>query len=137
MPAAGVGQRLGASLPKQYLPILDVPMVVHTARALLAAAWIDELVVVVAPADPGGAAALFAGWPRVSVRAIGGASRRDSVLAGIESAEAEPGDWDPVPDSARPGPALAAPEALRQAAVRAPGGALLALPDAVTPTAPP
>src|SRR5690606_5031703 len=82
MPAAGVGQRLAAGLPKQYLPILDAPMIVHTARALLAAAWIDELVIVVAPDDAGRAASLFQGWSRVRVRAIGGASRRDSVLAG-------------------------------------------------------
>lgn len=132
MPAAGVGQRLAAGLPKQYLPILDAPMIVHTARALLAAAWIDELVVVVAPADPGGAAALFAGWPRVSVRAIGGASRRDSVLAGIESLDADPGDWVLVHDAARPGLPLSALEALREAAVRDPVGALLALPVADT-----
>jgi 2-C-methyl-D-erythritol 4-phosphate cytidylyltransferase len=132
MPAAGVGQRLGAGLPKQYLPILDSPMIVHTVRALLAAAWIDDVVVVVAPTDSGRAQALFAGWPRVSVRAVGGASRRDSVLAGIESLDADPGDWVLVHDAARPGLPLAALDALRDAALDDPVGALLALPVADT-----
>lgn len=132
MPAAGLGQRLGAGLPKQYLPIVDAPMIVHTARALLAAQWIDQLVVVVAPADPGRAEALFVAWPRVSVRAIGGASRRDSVLAGIESLDADPGDWILVHDAARPGLPLAALDGLRDAAVDDPVGALLALPVADT-----
>src|SRR5690606_30056922 len=103
MPAAGLGLRLGAGLPKQYLPILDAPMIVHTARALLAAQWSDQVVVVVAPADPGRAQALFTGWPRVGVCAIGGASRRDSVLAGIESLDADARDWVLVHDAARPG----------------------------------
>ncbi len=132
MPAAGLGQRLGAGLPKQYLPILDAPMIVHTMRALLAAPWIDEVVVVVAPADPDRAEALFMGWPRVSVRAIGGASRRDSVLAGIESLDADPSDWVIVHDAARPGLPLAALDALRDAALDDPVGALLALPVADT-----
>ena len=132
MPAAGLGQRVGAGLPKQYLPILDAPMIVHTARALLAATWIEELVVVVAPGDPGRAAALFEDWPRTSVRAIGGASRRDSVLSGVESLDADPDDWILVHDAARPGLPLAALDALRDAAVGDPVGALLALPVADT-----
>ncbi len=132
MPAAGVGQRLAAGLPKQYLPILDAPMIVHTARALLAAAWIDELVIVVARDDAGRAASLFQGWSRVRVRAIGGASRRDSVLAGVESLDAGPDDWVLVHDAARPGLPLAALDALREAAIADPVGALLALPVADT-----
>ncbi len=132
MPAAGEGQRLGAGLPKQYLPIVDAPMIVHSARALLAAPWIEQLVVVVAPAGAGHAEGLFVGWPRVSVRAVGGASRRDSVLAGIESLEAASDDWVLVHDAARPGLPLAALDALRDAAVDDPVGALLALPVADT-----
>lgn len=132
MPAAGQGQRLGAGLPKQYLPIFDAPMIVHSVRALLAAQWIDRLVVVVAPDDAGRAEALLAGLPRVSVRAIGGASRRDSVLAGIESLEAPADDWVLVHDAARPGLPLAALDALRDAAIEDPVGALLALPVADT-----
>lgn len=132
MPAAGQGLRLGADLPKQYLPVVDAPMIVHSARALLAARWIDELVVVVAPTDPGRAEALFAGWARTRVRAVGGVSRRDSVLAGIETLDAGAQDWVLVHDAARPGLPLAALDALRDAAVDDPVGALLAVPVADT-----
>lgn len=132
MPAAGEGQRLGAGVPKQYLPIADAPMIVHAARALLAAQWIDELVVVVTPGGAGRAEGLFVGWPRVSVRAVGGASRRDSVLAGVESLDAASDDWVLVHDAARPGLPLAALDALRDAAMDDPVGALLALPVADT-----
>ena len=132
MPAAGEGQRLGAGLPKQYMPIVDAPMMVHCARALLAAQWIDQLVVVVAPAGAARAEGLFVDWPRVSVRAVGGASRRDSVLAGIESLDAAGDDWVLVHDAARPGLPLAALDALRDAAMGDPVGALLALPVADT-----
>src|SRR5690606_41425624 len=68
-------------------------------RALLAAQWIDELVVVVTPGGAGRAEGLFVGWPRVSVRAVGGASRRDSVLAGVESLDAASDDWVLVHDA--------------------------------------
>ncbi|MBE0592065.1 MAG: 2-C-methyl-D-erythritol 4-phosphate cytidylyltransferase [Burkholderiaceae bacterium] len=132
MPAAGQGQRLGADLPKQYLPLVDAPMIVHSVRALLAAQWVDELVVVVAPGDAGRAGTLLAGWPRVRVRAIGGASRRDSVLAGIESLDAPDDDWVLVHDAARPGLPLAALDALRDVAIDDPVGGLLALPVADT-----
>src|SRR5690606_25900495 len=130
MPAAGEGLRLGAGLPKQYLPIVDAPMIVHCARALLAAQWIDQLVVVVAPAGAEYAERLCAGWPRVGVRAVGGATRRDSVLAGIESLDSADTDWVLVHDAARPGLPLAALDGLRDAAVDDPVGALLALPVA-------
>ena len=38
MPAAGVGARMGAGTPKQYLPIGGKPMLRHTARRLPVAA---------------------------------------------------------------------------------------------------
>ena len=37
IPAAGVGRRMGAGCPKQYMPIGGVPMLVRTVEALLAA----------------------------------------------------------------------------------------------------
>ena len=51
VPAAGVGARLGAALPKQYLPLAGRTVIEWSVAELLAADWIDEVVVVVAPAD--------------------------------------------------------------------------------------
>ena len=88
--AAGRGARLGAERPKQYLPCAGKPLLAHTLEAL-AAAWPFSAVVVairgedrglydetLAHLTPDAAAAL--GPP-----AIGGATRQQSVLAGLEA----------------------------------------------------
>ncbi|MFP5406835.1 MAG: 2-C-methyl-D-erythritol 4-phosphate cytidylyltransferase, partial [Gammaproteobacteria bacterium] len=75
---------MGAGVPKQYLPLDGDPMIRHAARALLAAPWIEHLLVVVAPDDERAAAAL-AGLPRTSILAAAGATRRDTVLAGLRA----------------------------------------------------
>jgi 2-C-methyl-D-erythritol 4-phosphate cytidylyltransferase len=129
MPAAGRGLRVGSTLPKQFLPINGEPMIAHAARAMLAVDWIDRLTVVVAHDDRERAEALFAGWSRIALRAVGGPSRRDSVLAGLDSIEeACDDDWVLVHDAARPGLPRVALEALRAAAIADPVGALLAVP---------
>ena len=37
IPAAGVGERAGTTVPKQYAPLLDKPMLMHTIAAFAAA----------------------------------------------------------------------------------------------------
>ena len=131
MPAGGTGSRLGAALPKQYLDLAGEPMIARAARALLAAPWIERLVVVVA-ADDARAAGVLAGLPRTVVLAEGGATRRDTVLAGLRWLAREqgvaPGDWVLVHDAARPGLDRASLERLRESLYRDPVGGLLALP---------
>ena len=51
IPAAGVGRRMGADCPKQYMPIAGVPMLVRTVEALLAASRVERVFVVVSPED--------------------------------------------------------------------------------------
>ena len=46
IPAAGVGRRMGADCPKQYMPIAGVPMLVRTVEALLAASRVERVFVV-------------------------------------------------------------------------------------------
>jgi 2-C-methyl-D-erythritol 4-phosphate cytidylyltransferase / 2-C-methyl-D-erythritol 2,4-cyclodiphosphate synthase len=108
--AAGRGARLGAERPKQYLPCAGKPLLAHTLEAL-AAAWPFSAVVVAIRGEdrglydetlthltPDAAAAL--GPP-----AIGGATRQQSVLAGLEAlAKAKP-DIVLIHDGARPFPA--------------------------------
>lgn len=132
LPAAGQGQRVGAAVPKQYLSLAGRPMLARSVQAVLAAEWIDLLVVVVAPDDEQRAREILGDWPRVSVRAIGGATRCDSVLAGVESLDADEQDWILVHDAARPGLPATDLAALRAAAADDPVGALLALPVADT-----
>ena len=131
MPAGGTGSRLGAALPKQYLELAGEPMIARAARALLAAPWIERLVVVVA-ADDARAAGALAGLPRTTVLGEGGATRRDTVLAGLRwlarAQEATPDDWVLVHDAARPGLALQLLERLRDRLGESAVGGLLALP---------
>ena len=49
--AAGHGTRLDAGLPKQYMPLLGIPMLQRTLSVLAACDWVDALVVAVNPVD--------------------------------------------------------------------------------------
>jgi 2-C-methyl-D-erythritol 4-phosphate cytidylyltransferase/2-C-methyl-D-erythritol 2,4-cyclodiphosphate synthase len=74
--AAGKGERIGSATPKQFLPLAGFPLVEHSRRALAAHPAIDRVVTVVAADNE----ALVAGEV-----AIGGATRRESVLNGLEA----------------------------------------------------
>ncbi len=47
VPAAGHGKRLGAKLPKAYVPVLGTPLFIHTLRALKKAYPFREIILVV------------------------------------------------------------------------------------------
>lgn len=129
VPAAGTGSRMGAGLPKQYLPLAGRPMAEHTLRALLAVRGIRELVVALAPGDDH--------WQRLPaelrarVRTVpGGADRAASVLSALGgfSSPPAPQDWVLVHDMARPCVSAAEIEGLVEALREDPVGGLLALP---------
>ncbi|MCD6675332.1 MAG: 2-C-methyl-D-erythritol 4-phosphate cytidylyltransferase [Burkholderiaceae bacterium] len=129
IPAAGIGTRVGGPLPKQYLALGARSMLEWSVDALCAATWIERVVVVVAPDDQR-AAMLLHGRARVEVLARGGATRRDSVLAGLRSLmrRHDAHDWVLVHDAARPALDAAALERLRGAVSASRVGGLLALP---------
>lgn len=133
IPAAGIGARMAADCPKQYLPLAGKPMLRHVLDTFAASPAIAHTWVVVG-ADDGWIAPLLAAAPplaqRVSVLRHGGNSRRQSVLNGLQALHGELGDqdWVLVHDAARPGLTTALIDhlidALRDDAV----GGLLALP---------
>ncbi|RPH58787.1 MAG: 2-C-methyl-D-erythritol 4-phosphate cytidylyltransferase [Burkholderiales bacterium] len=130
IPAAGAGTRLGAALPKQYLPLAGRAMIRWSVDAMLAAPWVERVLVVVAP-DDRHAAPLLAPLRRVEVLAAGGATRRDSVLAGLRAlteSGARSDDWVLVHDAARPGLDAALLERLRAGLADSAVGGLLAVP---------
>ena len=51
LPCAGTGSRAGTAGPKQYEPLLGVPLVLHTLSAFHAVDRIDRVLVVVSPGD--------------------------------------------------------------------------------------
>jgi len=103
IPAAGVGARMGAGSPKQYLKIGGKPMLRHTLDAFLSSDLIAHTFVVVSPDDP----YIDAVAPShgVTVLRCGGASRMESVRNGLAvlASTLSPTDWVLVHDAARPG----------------------------------
>lgn len=101
--AAGIGQRMGGVLPKQYLPIGDRSIIEWALRPFLAMAEIAQVVVVLSKEDQWFAELGIAQHPKISC-VVGGEERYHSVLAGlIELAKNAQGtDWVLVHDAARP-----------------------------------
>ena len=134
IPAAGRGTRMGTPRPKQYDKLGAHTMLEHAVDALLAEPRVHSVLVVIAPGDEWHRECAFGA--RVQVAAVGGATRADSVHAGLqvlsESCGASDGDWVLVHDAARP--CLAADDVARLMAVALsdPVGALLAQPLADT-----
>ncbi len=137
LPAGGVGTRLGAALPKQYLALAGRMMLDWTLLPFLAADWITATLVVVAAGDPHVDEALARHAParregRLIVVPAGGATRRDSVHNGLAAMRARfapaDDDWVLVHDAARPGLRPEVLRRLRDALADDPVGGLLALP---------
>lgn len=128
IPAAGVGARMAAAAPKQYLPISGKPMLRHTIDAFLSSRLISHTYVVVSP-DDGHIDAIAPSGP-VSVLRCGGATRMESIRNGLQALAGTiaSDDWVLVHDAARPGLDAALIEKLITAVGSDPVGGLLALP---------
>ncbi|ATL93636.1 2-C-methyl-D-erythritol 4-phosphate cytidylyltransferase [Aeromonas sp. CU5] len=98
VPAAGIGSRMGADCPKQYLQLAGKTILEHTLARLLAHPAIAQVIVALAPHDRWFEALPVATDPRI-VRVEGGAERAFSVLNGLHVAQ---GEWVLVHDAARP-----------------------------------
>ena len=107
--AAGRGLRFGATRPKQYLNCAGRPLIAHTLEALTVA-WPFSAVKVVIHADD---RALYdealahlaaAATAALGPPAIGGATRQQSVLAGLEALAPAQADIVLIHDAARPFP---------------------------------
>lgn len=105
VPAAGVGSRMGAGVPKQYLPLAGHTVLWHALNALHRTPRIEHVWVVLGEHDEhfdrydwsaftGGLTPLRCGGP----------SRAASVLAGLQAiaAHVDARDWILVHDAARP-----------------------------------
>lgn len=128
IPAAGVGARMAAAGPKQYMAVGGKPMLRHTIDAFLSSELINHVYVVVSP-DDGQIDAVVPG-DGVTVLRCGGASRMESVqnalhqLGEVLSEQ----DWVLVHDAARPGLNAALIEKLITTIGGDAVGGLLALP---------
>ena len=104
IPAAGLGARMGAASPKQYLSLRGKSVLQHTLSRIAGHPGIAATVLVIAAEDTH--------WPRIAgnfagcslLIAHGGAERCHSVMNGLRAlaAHAVPQDWVLVHDAARP-----------------------------------
>ena len=97
--AGGVGKRMGANMPKQYLPLLDVPIAVYSLRKFATMREIGEIVVVCNEEYDDVFTSEKISKPLVIARP--GAERQDSVYNGITKARKET-KLLAIHDSARP-----------------------------------
>lgn len=101
--AAGRGERLGDDRPKAFARLGDLPLLAEPLRRLDESEWIDEIVLVAPPEweEPAILLAEELGASKVSACVPGGATRTDSVRAGV-SEVAEGAAVIVVHDAARP-----------------------------------
>ena len=131
IPAAGVGARMHADRPKQYLLLAGRSILEHTLDCFLDHPGLKGMVVCLAAADPYWPELACATDPRIQ-RAEGGSERADSVLSGLRALAglgARDEDWVLVHDAARPNLAAEDLHRLLDELADDPVGGLLALPS--------
>jgi 2-C-methyl-D-erythritol 4-phosphate cytidylyltransferase len=129
VPAAGRGTRFGGPLPKQYLLAAGEPLLAHALDALLSHAGVAGVMVAIAEGD-----ADWPGWTELAGKPVltctGGATRADSVLAGLQALpdSVRADDFVLVHDAARPNLPAADLGRLLEVGRIDPVGAILAAP---------
>ena len=128
IPAAGVGARMEAGSPKQYLAIAGKPMLRHALDAFLASPLIAHTYVVVSADD--GVIDTVVPEHGVTVLRCGGATRMETILNGLRALRGSIDAHDQVlvHDAARPGLTPALIEKLIIEVGEHAAGGLLALP---------
>lgn len=138
LPAAGLGQRMAAELPKQYLPLAGQTLLEVTLSRLHLAFPQAALVLPLHPEDhwwPAAEQRFLKSYPQAKlITCLGGKERADSVLNGLAALEAlaKSDDWVLVHDVARPCITQQDLQLLYNALQDHPLGGLLAAPVADT-----
>ena len=128
VPAAGVGSRMKADRPKQYLQIHGKTILEHTVEKLLSHPQVSKIVVAVSDDDPYYPELPLNLNPQV-IRVSGGTERADSVLSALDYiAQQQLSDWVMVHDAARPCIQLSDIDKLISGAMAHDVGAILAAP---------
>ncbi|AIG05137.1 2-C-methyl-D-erythritol 4-phosphate cytidylyltransferase IspD [Pseudomonas fluorescens] len=130
IPAAGVGARMAADRPKQYLLLGGRTILEHSLGCFLDHPSLKGLVVSLAVDDPYWPSLACAGDPRIQ-RAEGGSERSGSVLNALlqlNALGASDDDWVLVHDAARPNLSREDLDTLLAQLADDPVGGLLAVP---------
>jgi 2-C-methyl-D-erythritol 4-phosphate cytidylyltransferase len=103
VPAAGVGKRMNADRPKQYLLLSEKTVLEQTLTRLIESDVFEKIVVAISDGDPYWDNLPISKHKKI-IRANGGKERADSVLNALAEIEnvADENDWILVHDAARP-----------------------------------
>lgn len=127
IPAAGVGKRMKADKPKQYLPLCGVTVLEQTLRRLKQVPALQQFYLALSPDDP-----YFPTLPLATdsdiQRLDGGAERANSVLNALVQIDAKAFPWVLVHDAARPVVRVSDIELLIDSCIEAGQGGILATP---------
>lgn len=127
IPAAGVGKRMKANCPKQYLKINQTTILEHTVTRLASHPMINKIIIALGAEDEYFAKTHLSEQAKVFV-VDGGKERVNSVLAGLNIIEPDEFPWVLVHDAARPCLALNDLDSLIDACLTANIGGILASP---------
>ena len=134
IPAGGTGTRMGADVPKQFLPLGGVPMLLHSLRAFDRAPSVDAVILVVPHEEQ--RRALTDVIERYGVKKVqkviaGGETRQQSVYNGLKETDPDV-EIVVVHDAVRP---FVTEDLIEQSiqAARKGGGAIVAIPMKDTP----
>jgi len=103
VPAAGIGSRMQSTIPKQYLQLAGRPLIEHCLQTILAADWIEGIVVAVAEEDNYWQSLKISKNAKIKT-VIGGNERVDTVYKSVMSIQPQlqHNDFILVHDAARP-----------------------------------
>ena len=133
IPAAGSGSRMGSDIPKQYLPLLGLPLVAHSLKLFSGNSRIDSVNLVLSAEDAEWQKLGIVPNAKITVHRCGGETRAATVLNGLEQMnDAADDDWVLVHDAARPGLTHELLDRLLDELQDDPVGGLLAIPLADT-----
>lgn len=129
VPAAGIGSRMQANKPKQYLHIHGKTILEHSLSVLLDYPLIEKIILAVAPTDP--YISTFSLLPHPKIQVVeGGEDRATSVLNGLRAIKSavqnQENLWVMVHDAARP--CLTHQDLDKLVQIDDPNGAILAIP---------
>jgi 2-C-methyl-D-erythritol 4-phosphate cytidylyltransferase len=127
IPAAGVGKRMKADKPKQYLPLCGLTVLEQTLRRLKQVAALQQFYLALSPDDPYFPTLPLATDPKIQ-RLDGGAERANSVLNALVQIDATAFPWVLVHDAARPVVRVSDIELLIGSCIESNQGGILATP---------
>lgn len=129
VPAAGIGSRMQADKPKQYLALKNKTVLAHTLERLLLVPKLEKIFVALQDTDSAWSSLEISRHDKIET-VSGGDSRHQSVSNCLQlcKGQASPEDWILVHDAARPCVSILKIKALLAAIEHHPVGGILASP---------